>query len=66
MYNLYLILKIIDHDIPLVRRLHSLSSALSSLGFRFEFHLLHYFFKVVCMEGCRINLIYGRLLKLLL
>jgi hypothetical protein len=45
MYNLYSILKIIDHDVLLVRRLHLVSSTLLSLGLRFKPHLLHHFFK---------------------
>jgi hypothetical protein len=40
MYNLYSILKTIDHDVLLVRRLHLVSPVLSS-GLRFEPHLLH-------------------------
>jgi hypothetical protein len=44
MYNLYSILKTIDHDVLLVRRLHSLSHALLPLGLGFEPHLLHNFF----------------------
>jgi hypothetical protein len=44
-YNLYLILKTIDHEVLLVRRLHLVSLALLPLGLRFEPHVLHHFFK---------------------
>jgi hypothetical protein len=67
MYNLYLILKKINHYV------HSVSHALLSLELGFEHHLLHHFFKIfyanlttrlangpdveiVCMEGCVVNL----------
>jgi hypothetical protein len=43
MYNLYSILKISEHDVILVRRLHSVSPALLSLGYGFEPHLVHRF-----------------------
>jgi hypothetical protein len=51
MYYLYSILKTIDHDVLLVRRLHSVSPALlQSVSpaliqsrFGFEPHLLHHF-----------------------
>ena len=45
MYNLYSILKTIDHDVLLVRRLHLVSPALLPLGLKFEHRLLYYFFK---------------------
>jgi hypothetical protein len=44
MYNLYSILKTLEHGVILVKRLHPLSPALLSLlGRRFEPHLLHRF-----------------------
>jgi hypothetical protein len=44
MYNLYSILKTLEHGVILVRRLHPLSpTLLSLLGRRFEPHLLHRF-----------------------
>jgi hypothetical protein len=46
MYNLYSILKTIDHDdVLLVRRLHLVSPVLLPSRLRFEPHLLHHFFK---------------------
>jgi hypothetical protein len=44
MYNLHSILKIPEHDILLVRRLHPVSLALLPLERGFEPHLLHRFF----------------------
>jgi hypothetical protein len=44
MYNLYSILKTIDHDVLLVIRLHLVSPVLLPSGLRFEPHLLHHFF----------------------
>jgi hypothetical protein len=42
-YNLYSILKTLGHDVPLVRQLHPVSSALLPSGRGFEPHLLHRF-----------------------
>jgi hypothetical protein len=47
-YNLYLILKISDLDVLLVRPLHLVSLALLLLGHGFEPHLLHCFFNILC------------------
>jgi hypothetical protein len=43
MYNLYSILKTLDHDVLLVRRLHFVSPALLPSELGFEPHLLHHF-----------------------
>jgi hypothetical protein len=43
MYNLYSILKTQEHDVLLVRRLHTVSHALLPSGRVFEPHLLHRF-----------------------
>jgi hypothetical protein len=43
MYNLYSILKTLDHDVLLIRRLHLVSPTLLSLGRGFEPYLLHHF-----------------------
>jgi hypothetical protein len=42
MYNLYSILKTPEHNVLLVRRLHSVSSAILPSGRGFEPHLLHH------------------------
>jgi hypothetical protein len=41
MYNLYSILKTPEHDLLLVRRLHSMSPALLPSGRWFEPHIVH-------------------------
>jgi hypothetical protein len=46
MYNLYSILKIINHNVLLVRRLHLVSHVLLPSGLRFEPHHLHHFLKM--------------------
>jgi hypothetical protein len=47
-YNLYSILKTIDHDVLLVRRFHSVSPTPLLLGLGFEpYYLLHYFFNIL-------------------
>jgi hypothetical protein len=43
MYNLYSILKTLEHDVILVRQLHPVSLALFPLERGFEPHLLYYF-----------------------
>jgi hypothetical protein len=40
-YNLYSILKTIEHDVLLVRQLHLVFSALVPSGHGFESHLMH-------------------------
>jgi hypothetical protein len=45
MYNLYSILKTLEHDVVLVRRLHPVFPALLPSGHGFEPHLLYSFLK---------------------
>jgi hypothetical protein len=48
MYNLYLILKTLNHDVLLVRWLYSVSPTLLPLGLGFEPYLFHHFFNILC------------------
>jgi hypothetical protein len=47
MYNLYSILKTLNHDFLLVRRLHPVSPALLPSGRGFEPYLPYHFFNIL-------------------